>query len=449
MFREEKKNIKESMTGLMNQLEELELETLYQILNNCLNISHKLIHPAFNQKLIKVISNHILKAESNGNVLNNGLNEKDVLLALFRSFSNSKLRLCEELRVNFDGLYHLLNKHLSHYSIEQLIDLLIGLSNIYVKTSLEGIKPLNQKIIYLLCDKIDKSASKPSVYTFIQVVKSISKSNLTHLIKRISPYIHPSTTNLFDTVSEGRDDELDNSEDKMRFEYKYIKLNTHLLTILLQSNYIDIPLFNSIINSINVFLLKYYKDTSINPLNTDNSINHYNVENKFVNNLLYPQCTNKLFKLPQIQVENNNDRMKSLDYILSSSVNKLMIKGKLAFVRGLKLCEMYFTTLYPHEYGQLSNDLSYLKLLNYTNDKEYLITSNLLEKNGKLIESQLGTAKGLIIVRVGVYYIVALDPEGKLYIELVRKGNKITKQLEFKRQFLHSNGWKPVFIHYN
>ncbi|XP_953615.1 uncharacterized protein TA16650 [Theileria annulata] len=436
MIREEKKSIKESMNGLINHLEELDLESLYQILTNCHNISHKLVHTPFNQKLIKAISSQILNQEPKENTVSQSLNERELLFKLFISIStlNKQNGLHEELRVNFDGLYHLLNKHLSYYIIEQLIELLISLGNIYVKTNLEGIKSLNQKIVYLLCDKIDKSNTKPSLYTFIQIIKSISKSNLNHLIKLISPFINPN--NLVDV----------GNNDDMRLEYKLTKLNVHLLTILLQTNYIDFPLFNSIIGRVNSFLLRYYKDTSINPLSTEITINQYNVENKFVNNLLYPQCTNKLFRIPQEQTSKSDHRMESLDYILISSVNKLMINGKLAFVRGLKLCEMYFTTLYPQEYSQLTSDLSYLKLLNYTNDKEYLITSNLLEKNRKLIESQLGAPKNLIVVRVGIYYIIALDPERKLYIEMVPKDDKLTIQLAFRRKYLHSNGWNPISI---
>ncbi|UKK00877.2 hypothetical protein MACK_000951 [Theileria orientalis] len=484
-YKDKKRVLKESMVHLSDKLEHFDINTLLRILIYCLEMADKCSNKEFNLVLVRVLvsklqSNKLGAVDNTTSPLSHDdydkLLEGEVhLIYLTQSFL--KLSLHDKLVDYFDYLYMSLNRCITRYSLDVLVQLCNALGDLYLLTRLDGLKLLLQKSLYTVFDHIDKYKVDVPIYSWIQLIKAVNKCDENYMYKRLIPYVIrslESNATLIDSSRDLNSQSTDEHHDKGQMSsleeraYKFIKLNVHLLNTLLFTGIIDnLHIIELILQSISNYLIQ-----NLSPDAKIGNIfgrSHYNNENHFINELLYKRYENKLFRSPPSpcydtpgSVTNATDTStcsshtytnefdRREDSLLYSSLFKLLYdNNKVTFVRGLKMAEMYLRTVYPTVFDKVSKNrlLHIARLVKFQDEAEYVKVSNLLTDNFDLIKKHLRGQP--LIVLVDIYYLISTDTKDKKYVEIVENGgkdSKLSKSSEFKLNYLESLGWECVKV---
>ncbi|BAM39648.1 conserved hypothetical protein [Theileria orientalis strain Shintoku] len=445
-YKDKKRVLKESMEHLSDQLEHFDVSTLLRILIYCLDMSDKCTSKEFSLGLVQTLvsklqSSKLVPLDNSEGPLSHDYDDKASegevhLIHLTQSFL--KLDLHDKLVDHFDYLYMSLNRCITGYSLDRLVQLCDTLGDLYLLTRLDGLKLLLQKSVYTLFDQIDKYKVEVPICSWIQLIKAVNKCGETYMYKRLIPYVI--RTN--EDVDEGPTASIDERA------YEVIRLNVDLLNTLLFTGIIDnFHIIELILQSISSYLIQ-----KLSPSATIGDIfgrSHYNNENHFINELLYKRYDSKLFRSPPSPSYDTPGSGTSDSLLYCSLFKILHDNNKVSFVKGLKMAEMYLRSVYPTVFHKLSKNrlLHVARLLKFQDETEYVKASNLLTDNFDLITRHL---KGHpLIVLVDIYYLISTDRNDKKYVEVVEgdgKDTKLSKSSEFKLNYLKSQGWECIKV---
>ncbi|CDR94671.1 hypothetical protein, conserved [Babesia bigemina] len=374
-----------------------------------------------------------------------------LLLASLRAYE-----LRQPPKTVVDDLISVVNVNVYRWKPFQLVEVCRDLAWMYRFCEKERFGALLRKCASLVCEGFGKEG------------KTATRRQIMTLMKAVSVLGHESTpisTGLNNLISTLIESENKHTEDdvvkQLNLRYRRAKGNVHMLNVALVSGArMDTALVNALLENVMEFCVSYFSATCrVWQLKTEHVGAHdYNSIDPRVAQLLYAKCTNKVLRAPgSLDPANNPEprypKLEECYQAVVAALGRLLEAGKLAFCRGLKLCEARLRVIDRAVYKGL-NDRSrtFLKAVAcFKLEDPQPATSDELY----MALRQLGYRPVPLMVQ-GTFQVNCIDRKRRLYCELcndkearlLRDGARVVYNTatDLKMRCLDAAGWRGTIV---
>ncbi|GBE60179.1 phosphoadenosine phosphosulfate reductase, putative [Babesia ovata] len=359
-----------------------------------------------------------------------------------------------------DDLISVVNANVYRWKPLQLVEICRDLAWVYRFCEKERFGALLRKCASLVCEGFGKEGRTATGRQIMTVMKAVS------VLGHESTPISAGLNNLISTLIENESkDAEDDVVKQLNLRYRRAKGNVHLLNVaLISGTRLDTAVVNALLENVMEFCVGYFAATCrVWQLKTEHFGTHdYNTIDPRAAQLLYAKCTNKVLRAPgSLDPANNPEprypKLEERYQAVVAALGRLLDAGKLAFCRGLKVCEARLRVIDRTVYEGL-NDRSraFMKAVAcFKFEDPQPATSDELYRALR----QIGYRPVPMMVQ-GTFQVNCIDRKRRLYCELCNEkearllptGAKTAGKVvyntatELKMRCLEAAGWRGTII---
>lgn len=354
-----------------------------------------------------------------------------------------------------DELFALVNSNIYQWKTSHLVNICRDLAWVCRFCETERFSGLLRRCISLVCEGIGKTGETLSRAQLITLHKaaSVTKGESTSFAPRMNHLI------LSLVRSEANSVPSDLSE-RMNLLYRRTKGNIHLLNVMLVSGMpVDAGVVRVLLEGVMNFCLEYFTATSnVWQLKQQMPVTHdYNEIDPRVSHLLYAKYPNKIFRAPG-SLDPEKPKQKTVAKLeeryraVVVSLSRLLMNKKVAFCRGLKLCELRLRLFNRQIYKELDDNIH--MFMNTVSNFRFEEPQLVIQSDLRRALRHLGY-KSIPMMVDGTFPLNCIDYERRLYCELCnakearlsKNGEYIyNKAMELKLRYLDIAGWRGAMV---